>query len=199
MSTIHSQRSADRQRSAGRLVAALGIALVVVTAATLGGCASSDSMSTSAPASAGSTAPGTGSSAPATATSLPTTGSTGSQGAPGKVVKTTSGKATYRDVTPAELATMLEHKNFPLINVHVPYEGEIKGTDLFLPYTEAAAKIGELPKDKNAPVVAYCRSGRMSAIAADVWADAGYTDVYNLKGGFRAWEAQGYPLLHLNR
>ncbi len=90
---------------------------------------------------------------------------------------------------------MLEHKDFVLVNVHVPYEGEIDGTDLFLPYDQAAAEMNKLPNDKGAKIVVYCRSDRMSTIAAEVWADAGYTNLYELDGGFEAWEAAGYPLV----
>ena len=45
----------------------------------------------------------------------------------------------------------------------------------------------------------YCRSDRMSRIAAEAWAEAGYTNLYNLDGGFAAWKAAGYPLLQLDR
>ena len=34
---------------------------------------------------------------------------------------------------------------------------------------------------------------RMSRIAADVWAEAGYTNLYNLEGGFVAWEDSRLP------
>ena len=101
----------------------------------------------------------------------------------------------YYDISPSELATMLEDKDFLLINTHVPYEGEIEQTDLFLPYDQAAELVDQLPKDKDAKIVVYCRSDRMSRIAADVWAQAGYTNLYNLEGGFAAWEQAGYPLL----
>ena len=42
---------------------------------------------------------------------------------------------SYWDITPAQLNLMLEHKDFLLVNVHIPYEGEISQTDLFVPYS----------------------------------------------------------------
>lgn len=108
---------------------------------------------------------------------------------------TTASSLAYTDIGPDELAAMLEDKDFLLINTHVPYEGEIEQTDLFLPYDQAAELVDQLPADKNAKIVVYCRSDRMSRIAADVWAEAGYTNLYNLEGGFVAWEDAGYPLL----
>jgi len=106
-----------------------------------------------------------------------------------------SASAAYTDISPSELATMLEKKDFVLINTHVPYAGEIEQTDLFLPFDHAAELVDQLPADKAAKIVVYCRSDRMSRIAADAWAAAGYTNLYNLAGGFAAWEAAGYPLL----
>jgi len=111
---------------------------------------------------------------------------------------TSPAPAAYTDISPAELAGMLEQKDFVLINTHVPYEGEIEQTDLFLPFDQAAASIDRLPADKAAKIVVYCRSDRMSRIAVDEWAKAGYTNLYNLDGGFEAWEAAGYPLLQLD-
>ena len=102
----------------------------------------------------------------------------------------------YVDITPQELAQMLENKDFVLINTHIPYEGEIAQTDLFLPYDQAAQQLDELPADKDAKIVAYCRTDRMSRISLEEWAKAGYTNLYNLAGGFVAWEAAGYELLH---
>ena len=99
------------------------------------------------------------------------------------------------EIGPDQLAEMLKNKDFLLINTHVPYAGEIEQTDLFIDYQQAAEKISELPADKNAKIVVYCQSDRMSTIAAKVWAQAGYTNLYNLTGGFRAWEDAGYELL----
>ena len=94
---------------------------------------------------------------------------------------------------------MLERKDFSLIDTHVHCEGAIEQTDLFLPYDRAAELVDRLPTDKAAKIVVHCRSDRMSGIAVEGSAKAGYTDLYNLEGGFEAWEAAGYPLLQLDR
>ena len=122
-------------------------------------------------------------------------GETSSSSSPSTM--TSSPPTAYTDTSPAELADMLEQKDFLLINTHVPYDGEIEQTDLFLPFDQAAELIDRLPADKAAKIVVYCRSDRMSRIAVEEWVKAGYTNLYNLDGGFEAWEAAGYPLLHL--
>jgi rhodanese-related sulfurtransferase len=104
------------------------------------------------------------------------------------------GGGSYTDVDAAGLATMLQNKDFPLVNVHIPYEGEIEGTDLFIPYDEIDRHLDQLPADKGARVVLYCRSDRMSGIAANTLVKLGYTDVWNLDGGMVAWQAAGYPI-----
>ena len=98
-------------------------------------------------------------------------------------------------ITPAELQGMLQNKDFPLINVHIPFEGEIQGTDSHIPYNEIMQRLGELPADKNARIVLYCRSGNMSTQAAGELVQAGYANIYELGGGMIAWEAAGLPLI----
>ncbi len=100
----------------------------------------------------------------------------------------------YTNVDAAGLARMLRAKAFPLINVHVPYAGEIAGTDLFIPFDQIEANLEKLPADKHARVVLYCRSGSMSATAARTLVKRGYTDVWNLAEGMIGWERAGYPL-----
>ena len=104
------------------------------------------------------------------------------------------GGDSYTDVSANGLALMLENKDFPLINVHVPYEGEIERTDEFIPFDQIEQNVDKLPDDKDAQIVVYCRSGSMSAISARTLVELGYTDVWNLDGGMIAWEASGRPL-----
>ena len=97
-------------------------------------------------------------------------------------------------LTPSQLAEMLGQKDFFFVNTHVPYEGEIDPTDAIIPFDQIEQEIGQFPADKGAKIVVYCRSGRMSAIAADTLARLGYTNVWDLAGGMIAWEEAGFTL-----
>lgn len=103
--------------------------------------------------------------------------------------------AVPQKITAAQLKSMLEKKDFLFVNVHVPYDGQIERTDLFVPYDQIEQKLGEFPSEKRAEIVLYCRSGNMSGIAARRLASLGYSDVFDLDGGMLAWQAAGYPLI----
>lgn len=49
----------------------------------------------------------------------------------------------------------------------------------------------ELPKDR--PIVVYCQTGRRSVKASELLAEKGFTEVYNVLGGYERWEAEGLP------
>jgi rhodanese-related sulfurtransferase len=105
-----------------------------------------------------------------------------------------SAKRSYRDIDPAQLKAMLANKNFLLINVHVPFEGNIAQTDQSIAYDTIELNADQLPSDKSTKIVLYCRSGRMSAEAAQSLVALGYDNVWNLAGGMNAWQAAGYSL-----
>jgi rhodanese-related sulfurtransferase len=110
----------------------------------------------------------------------------------GTVVPTAHGQ--YRNITSDELSAMLTRKDFFLVDVHVPHEGKMPDLDARIPYDQIANHLDQLPSDKAAKIVLICKGGGMSATAAGTLADLGYTNVYNLAGGFVGWRDKGYPL-----
>jgi len=103
---------------------------------------------------------------------------------------------TYNNINADELKTILNNKDFVFVNVHIPFEGNIADTDLSIPYNQITEPtyLSQLPAEKNAKIVLYCRSGRMSAIAAEELVKLGYTNIWNLKGGMLDWERAGFEI-----
>ena len=48
--------------------------------------------------------------------------------------------------------------------------------------------------DKATEVILYCGGGYRSALAADVLEQMGYTNVWSMAGGWKAWKDSGAPV-----
>ena len=48
------------------------------------------------------------------------------------------GSAGYTTLDSVQLATMLQNRDFFFVNVHIPYEGEIEGTDALIAFDKIA-------------------------------------------------------------
>lgn len=101
---------------------------------------------------------------------------------------------SYTDISVGELQTMLADKDFVFVNVHIPFEGDLPNTDLSIPFDQVSQNSAQLPAEKDTKIVLYCRSGNMSSQAANTLVELGYTNVWNLAGGFNAWKAVGLPM-----
>ena len=49
--------------------------------------------------------------------------------------------------------------------------------------------------DKSTKIVLYCGGGYRSALSADSLGKMGYTNVWSLAGGWRAWQEAGLPVV----
>ena len=110
----------------------------------------------------------------------------------GKEVTTDNG--SYRVVTVQELQTMLEKKDFTMVNVHVPFQGNISQTDLHLAYDEIEQNLNQLPQEKDAKILVYCLTSGMAKKAIATLLNQGYTNLWMLDGGTTSWEEAGLSL-----
>ena len=103
------------------------------------------------------------------------------------------------EITPTELKERTERgDSFVLVDVREANEIEIADLPdqydpIHIPVNEFVARMDELDRDKE--IVVYCRSGGRSGWAIRQMIAAGYTDVWNLKGGILAWREQIDPSL----
>src|SRR3990170_7020309 len=91
------------------------------------------------------------------------------------------GETGYKSISPQEVKSLLEAQDVFLLDVHVPEQRHISGTDAFIPYDAIEKYAERLPENKNTVIVIYCMSGVMSKTAADKLLNMGYKNVYDLK------------------
>ena len=63
-----------------------------------------------------------------------------------------------------------------------------------IPLKELEARLPEIAKFKDKPVIVTCRSGARSGSACRALAKAGFTNVHNLRGGVPAWQQASLPI-----
>ena len=94
-----------------------------------------------------------------------------------------------KNVSAEEFHQMISDNPGQLIDVRTPGEfggGTIEGAQNIDYYaSDFKSQIAQL--DKTQPVYVFCRSGARSAKAMQLFKDAGFTEIYNLIGGYSGW------------
>lgn len=93
----------------------------------------------------------------------------------------------FANISPSEFREAISTMDPFVVDVHIPEQTHLPGTDAFIPYNQVTDRLAEFPEDKTTEILVYCRSGSMSAEASRVLAAAGYTNVKNLIGGVIAY------------
>lgn len=103
-------------------------------------------------------------------------------------------KTRVREVTVAETQErMRENKDAKLIDVREDNEwneAHAAGA-IHLGKGIIERDVEKTVPDKNAELILYCGGGYRSALATDSLQKMGYTNVFSLAGGWRAWQEAG--------
>ena len=91
---------------------------------------------------------------------------------------------------------LINHKNALILDVREESEfsnGHLLNAKL-IPLGKISARVGELERHREQPIVVVCRSGQRSASACAALAKHGFAQTFNLSGGVVAWQKSNLPL-----
>jgi len=108
-----------------------------------------------------------------------------------------SQEKAYSEITVEEVREIVdaEDENIFILDVRTlgEYYGELGHlpTATMIPHDKLEERLDELSEHKDKKIIAYCRSGVRSAIAAEILSKNGY-DVYSMTGGMKLFKST-YP------
>lgn len=107
-----------------------------------------------------------------------------------KEIETVEEKVIIQLLEPTVFKTAITGHDVQLIDVRTPEEyeeGHIENATL-IDFNSEDFKENVQTLDKTRPVYVYCGSGGRSALASELMAELGFNEIYDLQGGFLAWE-----------
>jgi rhodanese-related sulfurtransferase len=104
---------------------------------------------------------------------------------------------TSSNLGPADAVLLINRENALVLDVREDAEyadGHI--TDArHIPLAQLDARVEELRKFKDKPVLVNCQAGMRSAKACGILKKHGFSKVYNLQGGLNAWQQAKLPVV----
>ena len=100
------------------------------------------------------------------------------------------------EVGTAQLTQLINREKAVTLDVRETREldsGKIPGA-IHIPLSQLKARVAELEKFKERPIVVYCARGMRGRSAGSTLKGAGFGNLYNLTGGHKAWKDAGLPL-----
>lgn len=95
---------------------------------------------------------------------------------------------SYQDIHPVELSSLLERNEliiFDTRDANSYAQGHLQGA---MPISDASIKQLIVTKQRKKPVLVYCYHGNSSRDICSLLGNFGFAEVYNLEGGWQAWQ-----------
>lgn len=103
----------------------------------------------------------------------------------------------YKEITPAEAVTLINREDALVLDVREANElgqGSIINAK-HVALSVLKQKAEDLAKNKDQPVLVFCKTGLRSSQACKVLTGHSYTKVFGLKGGITAWINDQLPVV----
>jgi rhodanese-related sulfurtransferase len=111
------------------------------------------------------------------------------------VEQAVTSSSSYSVLNVADFKAKMESltgQGFNLVDVRTPEEvasGTIENS-INIDFNNSNFSEGLAKLDKSKPLMLFCRSGARSGRASSIAKELGFTEIYDLQGGFMAWSAQ---------
>ena len=104
--------------------------------------------------------------------------------------------SSAREIGALAATQLINRKNAVVLDLRetAEYEGGRVPNAMHIPLSQLASRGQELAKFTARPVIAYCDRGNRSRTATSQLTKLGFTEVFTLHGGLRAWTEAGMPL-----
>ena len=101
-----------------------------------------------------------------------------------------------KTVTSQELVNLINREKAVVVDIRDSkdyFEGHVPKA-LNIPFTALQARVKELEKYKEAPIVVTCKAGQHSSMAGTILRKAGFQNVAKLRGGLLEWRNDNMPV-----
>ncbi len=110
-------------------------------------------------------------------------------------------KGMFKGVSAEETLELIEENaenpDFVILDIRTPYEfkdGHLENAENLDFYADTFKdELGKL--DKNKTYLIYCTAGYSSGKSLKIMGKMGFTEVYNMLGGFMSWSSKGLPFV----
>lgn len=102
----------------------------------------------------------------------------------------------YKEVLPAEAVRLINKEDAMVLDIRESNElgqGSIIDSK-HIALSVLPEKLASLSKDKDKPILVFCKMGSRSGQACKLLLKNSYTNVFGLKGGIIAWQNEQLPL-----
>lgn len=101
-----------------------------------------------------------------------------------------------KSVTALEAVRMINDQDAIIIDLRDP--GDYKAGHALnarnIPLTRLGEQADKITSKKAQPIIVYCKTGTQSVSARQTLENAGYAQVYSLKGGLYGWQESNMPM-----
>ncbi len=107
------------------------------------------------------------------------------------------GAAGAAEVSPSEAVLLINRENALVLDVRndTEFAGGHIAAARNIPLAQLSEQLGKLRKYQQKPIVVNCQSGARSGNACAQLRKAGFTRIYNLRGGMNAWKKANLPVV----